>query len=244
MLALALSTASLVPLGTPAFVSSALAQEEAAKASVITVFAEGTASVVPDMAVINLTVLREADTAREALDANTAAMNEVLAALKEDGIEDRDIQTSNFSIQPRWVYPKKDDGNQTPTISGYQVTNGLTVRIRNLERVGDILDTSITLGVNQGGQIDFTNDKPDETIGQARKNAVMNARKKAEEMAEAAGVTLGRITSMSEQSYAQPIRMARSSMLKMAADESAPVPVAAGENEYSVSVSMSFEIVQ
>ena len=78
MLALALSTASLVPLAAPAFVSPALAQEEAAKAAVITVSAEGTASVVPDMAVIDLTVLREADTAREALDANTKAMNEVL----------------------------------------------------------------------------------------------------------------------------------------------------------------------
>lgn len=243
MLALALSTASLVPLAAPAFVSPALAQEETAKAAVITVSAEGTASVVPDMAVIDLTVLREADTAREALDANTKAMNEVLAALKEDGIEDRDMQTSNFSIQPRWVYPKNDDGTQTPKISGYQVTNGVTVRIRDLKRLGDILDTSITLGVNQGGQISFTNDKPDETIAQARKNAVTNARKKAEEMAEAAGVKLGRITSMSEQSYARPMPMARGDMMKLQA-EAASVPVAAGENEYSVSVSMSFEIEQ
>lgn len=244
MFALALSMTSLVPLASPAFVTPAAAAEDAAKVATISVSAEGTASAVPDMAVINLTVLREAETAREALNANTAAMNEVLAALKEDGIEDRDIQTSNFSIQPRWVYPKSEDGSQTPTISGYQVTNGLTVRIRDLERLGDILDASVSLGVNQGGQIAFTNDTPDETISAARKNAVTNARKKAEEMAEAAGVKLGRITSMSEQSYSNPpMPMARMDMMKVQA-ESAPVPVAAGENQYSVSVQMTFELEQ
>lgn len=244
MLALALSAASLAPIATPGFVSPAAAAEDAAKAATISVSAEGTATAVPDMAIVNLVVLREADTAREALDANTAAMTEVLNALKDEGIEDRDLQTTDFSIQPRWVYPKDNDGSQTPKIAGYQVSNGLTVRIRDLKRLGDILDTSVTLGVNQGGQIAFTNDKPDETVSQARKDAVTKAKKKAEEMAGAAGVKLGRITSMSEQSYSNPpMPMGRMDMMKVQA-ESAPVPVAAGENQYSVSVSMTFELEQ
>ncbi len=243
LLALALSTASLTPLAAPGLVAPAMAAEDSAKTATISVSAEGTATAVPDMAVINLVVLREAETAREALDANTAAMTEVLNALKEDGIADRDLQTSDFSIQPRWVYPQNNDGSQTPKIVGYQVSNGLTVRIRDLKRLGDILDASVTLGVNQGGQIAFTNDKPDETISQARKDAVTKARKKAEEMAEAAGVKLGRIVSMSEQSYSNPPMPMARDMMKMAA-ESAPVPVAAGENQYSVSVSMIFELEQ
>jgi uncharacterized protein len=246
ILALAFSSAALAPLAVPALSTPALAAagEESAKTATISVSAEGTANAVPDMAVINLVVLREAETAREALDANTAAMTEVLKALKEDGIEDRDLQTSDFSIQPRWVYPKTNDGSETPKIAGYQVSNGLTVRIRELERLGDILDASVTLGVNQGGQIAFTNDKPDETISEARKNAVEKAKRKAEEMAGAAGVKLGRIVSMSEQSYSNPpMPMARADMMKMSA-ESAPVPVAAGENQYSVSVSMTFELEQ
>ena len=98
----------------------------------ITVSATGTADIAPDMAVIGLTLLREADTAREALDANTEAMAEVLAAMQAEGIAERDLQTSNFNIQPRYVYPEPKDGiRPAPRIVGYQVSNSLTVRVRD-----------------------------------------------------------------------------------------------------------------
>lgn len=221
------------------------AMSETQKPGIISVDAEGTARVAPDMAVISVTVLKEAETARAALDANSEAMEKVMAAMKEAGIEDRDMQTTNFSIQPRWVYPKPDDAeNQEPRIVGYQVQNGLTVRVRDLAKVGEVLDTSVTLGVNQGGHIEFINDDPAAALSEARKEAIANARKKAEEMAEAAGVELGRITRISERAdIGQPIPFARAEMA-MAKDQGGRVPVATGENEYRVNVSMSWEIEQ
>lgn len=212
----------------------------------ISVSAEGTAEITPDMAVVTLTVMREAETARQALDANTQAMTQILEAMKSAGIAEKDLQTSNFNIQPRWVYPQQNDnGNAEPRIVAYQVSNGLSLRIRDLTKLGEILDTSVTLGVNQGGQIEFTNDDPSEAISSARKNAVKNAMKKAQEMTEAAGVELGRITQIAEHSsMPQPIPMARAEMAMMAKDASSPVPVAAGENQYRVSVSISWEINQ
>ena len=214
--------------------------------AIISVSAEGTADIAPDMAVITLSVLQEAETARQALDANTQAMAKVLAAMKTAGVAEKDLQTSNFNIQPRWVYPKQNDSETNqPRIVAYQVTNGLSVRVRDLTKLGEILDTSVTLGVNQGGQIQFTNDDPSEVISSARKNAVKNALKKAQEMTEAAGVKLGRITQMSEQSFgSQPVPMVRAEMAMMSKDASAPVPVAAGENQYQVSVSISWELDQ
>ncbi len=234
---------SLLAAGLAA-TAPARAQDKPAPA-VITVSAEGTSAIAPDMAVINLSILREADTARAALDANTQAMAGLLAAMREEGIAERDLQTANFSIQPRWVYPQPKEGEvQVPFINGYTVTNGLTVRIRDLARLGTILDVSVTLGVNQGGEIVFTNDNPDATRDAARKAAVERAIAKARLLTEAAGVKLGRVTQISEQSFEQPpMPMMRAEMGKVAmAADAAPVPIAAGENEYRVTVSMSWEI--
>lgn len=210
----------------------------------ISVSATGTAEIAPDMAVIDLSVLREAETAREALDANTAAMAEVLAAMQEEGIADRDLQTSNFSIQPIVVYPRSTNGRQDPPrITGYRVVNALTVRVRDLDRVGAILDLSVSLGVNQGGGISFTNDDPSEAITRARTEAMQAAIAKATTLTEAAGIGLGAILSISEHSdQPRPIAMARAEMAM--ASDSAPVPIAAGENTYRVTVNVSFELDQ
>lgn len=212
----------------------------------ISVSATGSAEVAPDMAVINLTVVREAETAREALDANTAAMSEVLAAMQAEGIAERDLQTSNFNIQPRYVYPEPVDGERpAPRIVGYEVSNSLTVRIRDLERVGAILDTSVTLGVNRGGGIRFTNDDPAEAIAQARTEAMRNAIAKAETLTEAAGIGLGRILSISENSNEpRPMAIERAAVMQADMGNAAPVPVAAGENSYQVTVNVTFELDQ
>ncbi|MEM8562789.1 MAG: SIMPL domain-containing protein [Pseudomonadota bacterium] len=212
----------------------------------ITVVGTGTAEVAPDMAVVQLTVTREAETARAALDANSAAMTKVLASLRDEGIAERDLQTSNFSIQPKYVYPSKQSqsADRTPTIVGYTVRNGLTVRVRDLEKLGGIIDTSVTLGVNQGGNIAFTNDDPSDTIAEARKRAVIDARNKAETLAEAAGVSLGKIMQISEHSgRVSPMPIVQADMMaSRAAAES--VPVAAGESAYQVTVNLSYAISQ
>ncbi len=212
---------------------------------VISVSGEGVAAVAPDMAVISLTVLREAETARVALDANNEAMTKVLEAMKTEGIAERDLQTGAFSVQPRWVYPSNTNGQaEEPKIVGYTVTNTLTVRIRDLSRLGAILDSSVSLGVNQGGDVVFTNDDQETIRETARLDAIAKAQSKAKAMTEALGVTLGRITQVSENSYsAPPVPMLRAEMA-MSAKSADSVPVASGENEYRVTVSVTWEIAQ
>ena len=211
----------------------------------ILVTGQGSSDMAADMAVLTLTVTRDEETARAALDANSAAMSDVLSAMKSEGVKERDLQTSGFSIQPRYFYPpnKPSANRQPPSIVGYTVRNSLTVRIRDISALGEILDTSVTLGVNEGGNIMFTNDDPSAAITQARINAVKDAMAKAETLAEAAGVKVGKLLEMSEQTHSpRPMPMASAERsFAMAADS---VPVAAGENTYKVTVNMSFAIDQ
>ena len=211
----------------------------------ILVSGQGSTDIGADMAVLTLTVTRDAETARAALDANSAAMSDVLAAMRSEGIKDRDLQTSGFSIQPRYFYPpnKPSTNHQPPRIVGYTVRNSLTVRIRDISALGEILDTSVTLGVNEGGNIMFTNDDPSSAITQARIMAVKDATAKAKTLAEAAGVKVGKLLEMSEQTHSpRPMQMVRAERsMAMSADS---VPVAAGENTYKVTVNMSFAIDQ
>jgi len=220
--------------------------DTAPKPGTIEINANGNAKVAPDTAIISLSVVQQGDTARQALSANNAAMAGVLKAMKGRGIEDRDLQTASFNIQPRYVYPKpKNDGQQSPPyIAGYTVSNSLTVRVRDLNSLGDILDDAVTLGVNSGGDISFTNDNPSEIIKQARKNAMANALEKAKTLAEAAGVKLGRILKISEQGGNRPRRAKTMAVAMRSASAEASVPVASGENAYSVTVNVRWEIAQ
>jgi uncharacterized protein YggE len=222
----------------------AFAQEMKPREPVISVTGDGESSVAPDMAIVNFAVVKQAKTAREALDENNKAMNDVLAALKSGGIAERDLQTSGFSIQPQYNYPQPVDGQQQqPQLIGYQTINSVTVRLRDLAKLGAVIDQSVSLGINQGGDIQFTNDKPDAVIEEARKAAVADAVKRAKTLSEAAGVKLGRIIEINEnvpRSMPQPAY--RATMMKEASD--AAVPVQSGENNYSVSVTVTFAIEQ
>lgn len=222
----------------------AFAQEMKPREPVISVTGDGKSSVAPDMAIVNFAVVKQAKTAREALDENNKAMNDVLSALKSGGIAERDLQTSGFSIQPQYNYPQPVDGQQQqPQLIGYQTINSVTVRLRDLAKLGAVIDQSVSLGINQGGDIQFTNDKPDAAIEEARKNAVAEAVKKAKTLSEAAGVKLGRIIEISENvPRAMPQPVYRATMMKEASD--AAVPVQSGENNYNVSVTVTFAIEQ
>lgn len=219
----------------------AMAQQVQAQPSPrISVAGEGEVSVAPDMAVLTLSVVREADTAREALSASNEAMKQVLAGLKAAGIAERDLQTAGLTIQPRYTQPGPQGKPQAPKISGYSAGNALTVRIRDLSAVGAILDKTISLGVNQGGDISFVNDDLKPSLTEARKRAVSDAMERARTLADAAGVKLGRILSIEEQpSRPGPVPMGK--MMRAAAADSF-VPVERGENSYSTTVNVVFEI--
>lgn len=217
------------------------AQDRDRKEPVIVVTGQGDAAVAPDLAVVNLSVAETAKTAREALDANNKAMTAVLKGLKDQGVAAKDLQTAGLSIQPQYSYPQNEDGTpKPPVLNGYTVTNGLTVRVRDLAKLGAIIDQSVTSGVNQGGDIRFTNDDPSKAYEKARIEAVKDAAAKAKTLAEAAGVKLGRVIEISESvPDSDPRPMMRMQMAKEASDA---VPVEAGENTYSINVSVTFAI--
>lgn len=215
------------------------------KTSVISLSGTGSVSIAPDMAVISFGVVKEAKTARAALDENNKAMASILKAMEDKGIEKKDLQTSGFNIQPKYFYPKrKSNGEQpAPEITGYIVSNNLTIRIREIEKAGEILDLSVTLGINSGGNIQFTNSDTTAVLKQARIKAVKDALEKAQTLVQAAGVELGDILNISENSSRpRPVGIAQARSLSV--QEDASVPIASGENSYQVTVQMSWEISQ
>ncbi|MEH6635183.1 MAG: SIMPL domain-containing protein, partial [Halioglobus sp.] len=140
--------------------------------------------------------------------------------------------------------PRTSSGEtQPPRIVGYTVRNSLSVRVRDISKVGVILDKSVTLGVNEGGSITFTNDDPSQAIEQARTRAVQEAMAKAKTLAQAAGVKVGRVLEISEQSFNPGPRPMMQAEMSMARSADA-VPVATGENTYKVTVNVSFAIDQ
>jgi uncharacterized protein YggE len=232
-------------LGFAIAASGVAAAAEQQPAPHITVVGEGEIAVSPDTAILSLSVLREADTARAALDQDNKAMADVIDAMKKAGIAERDLQTSGLSIDPRYSAVKPGDKpREDPKIIGYRAVNTLTVRVRDLDKLGAIVDKSVTLGVNQGGGIVFTNDDISKPMAEARKRAMQDAIARARTLTEAAGVKTGKIIEISEQSYRpvpQPMAMKARSFAAAAEDS---VPVQAGENTYHASVTVTFEIEQ
>jgi len=238
-----LVTKPLVVLAIAAAAAALPAVASAADSRVsprIVVSGEGEATLAPDVAVLTLSVMREAKTAREALDANNDAMAAVIAAMKAADIADRDLQTAGIQISPRYTYSDKPDGTQTAELVAYQVSNTLSVRVRDIDKTGEILDKSVSLGVNQGGGISFTNEDPAAAMTEARKKAVADAIAKAKTLAEAAGAGVGKVLEISDQNFRpMPMPMAAARTFDAAAGK---VPVQPGENTYHVQVNVTFEL--
>ena len=202
----------------------------------ISVTGEATVSVAPDQAQIDGGVTSDAKTAREASDANNAAMGRVLLALKGAGIEEKDYQTSRLSLQPQFATPKVAE--RAPGIVSFRASNRVTVRIRDVTKVANVIDVLVGAGANDIGGINFTVTQASKHLDEAREKAIADARRKAEIYAKAAGVTLGEPISISEET-GSPVPLYRG---KMAAPMAAGAPVAQGEETLSVTVSVSWAI--
>jgi uncharacterized protein len=201
----------------------------------ITVSGEGRVEAAPDMATLSLGVTTQADTAAAALAANSQQLAVVLDRLRAAGIAARDLQTSGLSMQPNWDY----SNNAAPRITGYVASNMLTVRVRALDTLGTVLDSAVRDGANTFNGLGFALADPAAALDEARRRAVADARHKAELLAEAAGVTLGPVVSISEGGGGgQPAPMYRSAA--MAAEA---VPVAEGEVLLSAQVSIVYAIL-
>ena len=201
----------------------------------ISVSGEGTVSVPPDMALIDGGVSSEAKTAREASEANNAAMGKVLLALKAGGLEEKDVQTSRLSLQPQYAQQTKPGPN---VVSGYRASNRVTIRLRDVTKVAATIDTLVSSGANEIGGINFMVEKASKLLDDARSEAIADARRKAEIYAKAAGVSLGMPVSISEDSGGGPQPMAFRKMAGVAA----AAPIAQGEETLRVNVSVAWEI--
>lgn len=215
-----------------------------AHAGTISIEGRGEVLAAPDTAQITSGVTTQGTTAREALDANTAAMTDLIAELKASGITARDIQTSGFSINPNYVYTDERDANGytlPPRINGYQVSNTVTVVVRQLDTLGAILDKSVTIGANTVNGVSFSVADPSTHYNEARKAAFADARAKAELYATAAGGTLDEINAISEsQGFNSPQPVAMYAMRAEAA--SADVPVEGGELTFAINVTVQWEL--
>jgi uncharacterized protein YggE len=197
------------------------------------------------MALITLGVVSEAATAREALAGNTESLNRILGTLKEDGLESRDLQTSGFSVDPVYSQPPRDYDPAkpfTPEIVGYRVSNNLTIRIRDLARVGALLDKVVGLGANSISGPSFTLADPEPLQDEARRAAMADAIRKGTLYAQAAEVTPGPIVRIVEQGYmAPPQPLAAGAMMRMEAADSA-VPIEGGELTIEAQVTVSWSL--
>jgi hypothetical protein len=218
-------------LGAPA-----LAQAPAAFPPAISVTGEAHISVPPDLASVDAGVATDAKSAREASEANNAAMAKVLAALKAANVDAKDIQTSRLSLQPQYA-PNRSGSSP---IVGYRASNRVTVRIRDVGKVAGVIDTLVGAGANDIGNVFFEVSQASKLLDEAREKAVADALRKAEIYAKAAGVTLGVPLSISEEGAPQPVYRAK--MMQGAPMAAAPTPIAQGEETLSVSVSVTWGI--
>lgn len=202
----------------------------------ITVTGRGEVFAAPDEATVTIGVTTEAPEASAAMSANSEAMSAVLARLMEQGIAERDLQTTALSLQPRWDNRQSSGGQ--PRITGFVATNMLSVRVRDLDALGGVLDATLADGANTLGGLTFGIADDRALRDAARRAAVAEAIAKAQVLAEAASVTLGRIEEIVEGGgVARPMPFAR---MDMAMAES--VPVARGEMALDAQVTITWAL--
>lgn len=203
----------------------------------VTVTGEGRVTGSPDVAQVTLGVSHEAASVAEARERAAQAMTSMIDALKDNGVDEKDIQTTHLSIEPQYDY---EDGKQR--LRGYRVTNIVTARIRDIDATGDVIDAAVAAGGDaaQVQSLRFTIDDPSELQNQARRLAMQNARAKAETLADAGGVELGDVVSVSESVSGfppPPIPFARA-----ATEADTGTPIQPGELEVVVTVNVMYEL--
>lgn len=201
------------------------------------IVAQGSVKRVPDIAIISAGVLTTARDAKSAMAANATAMARVLAALRSAGVAERDMATAQIGLSPQYRYAD----NQAPMVTGYQATNSVTVRFRDIAKSGAILDALVAAGSNQISGPTLTIDKPETAMDEARTDAIKIARARADLYAKAAGLTVKRIVAISEtMAMPQPMPMAYARGAMMQAE--AKSEVVPGEQDVGVAVNVTFEL--
>ncbi|HOX93524.1 MAG TPA: SIMPL domain-containing protein [Syntrophales bacterium] len=228
----------LIPILTASSIAMAQPPERpGVRPPSITVVGTGEAYGKPDLAHIQVGVVTEGATAAEALRKNNEAMNRLMAMLRKRGIEERDFQTVRFNVSPRYRYDKTQQ--EPPAIAGYQVTNEVHVKLRKVSTLGEFLDETVSLGANQICGISFDVADPAKLFDEARRKAMTDAHHRAGVYADAARLKLGGPITIEEQAgRTAPFPVARAESMAAQA-----VPVAPGEQTFTIHVTVSFAIV-
>ncbi|MFG6080520.1 SIMPL domain-containing protein [Paracoccus litorisediminis] len=213
----------------------------------MTVSGHGEITSQPDMASFTLSVVTQAATAKDALSANSEKMRAVLEVMRSHEIPENAIQTSGLSVSPVWDQAPveqrvigQDPGTLAPRISGYVARNGISVRVDDLTRLGVLLDAAVSDGANSLGEIIFGMKDSAPVLAEARRASVKDALDQAQLYAEASGMAITRITSISPMGYARPM-MARGKVMALALEAQA-VPISEGELTTSADVSITVEL--
>ena len=228
---------SLLAMLTALLFSASFGYAAAPDLATLSVSGQGRVTAPPDMATISTGVITESERSEDALGKNNAIVSALMKTLDDSGVEPRDRQTSNFSVSPRYSRERSETGS--PKIDGYRVSNQVSITVRDLNKLGSLLDALVKSGSNKLGSIQFGLSNQDELTDKARLLAVKNARRRAELYADAAGRKVGEVLSISESAIAAPRPMMRNSMMMA---EAADVPIAVGENEIKATVHMVFEL--
>ena len=232
---------AVLVLGAASLPAPATAQQSTITQTIagtrLDVSATGEVSRVPDLATISAGVVTRSASASAAIQQAATRMTRVREALRQAGIADRDIQTSNISLSPDYVYAN----NQPPKLNGYSASNQLTVRFRDIASTGKILDALVAEGANQISGPNLSIEKPEAALDEARIKAVAAARARADLYARSLGMRIVRVVSVSESGgYAPPPPMPP--MVMAARAERDQTVIDPGEQKLQVSVSMTFEL--
>ena len=234
LLALALAG---VGLPAPAAAQTIIAQAPLAGTR-LDISATGEVSRVPDVAIISAGVVTRAATATAAISQNAARIERVRAALARAGIAERDIQTSSVSLNPDYVYEER----QPPRLTGYQASNQLSIRFRDIRNSGRILDALVAEGANQISGPSLTIDKPEAALDEARTRALAAGRARAELYARSLGLRVARLVAVSESGGMRGPEIMVTGMRAQAADAVAKTEIVPGEQQLAVTLQMSFEL--
>jgi uncharacterized protein YggE len=205
----------------------------------ISVSGEGKVLAKPDIGQVSLSVLSQAKTVAAAQKDNTEKMNKISKALKEMEIKEEDLKTTNYSIYPQYQYT-----SGRSVIIGYEVSQTLEVKIRDLDKVGDILGKAAAAGANQVGSLSFTFDDLEKLRSEARQEAIDNAKSKAQDLAKSLGISLGKVVSFSESSSdgSVPVPLYSSAKDDYGIGGGAAPDIQTGQNEIQIVVNLSYEI--
>jgi uncharacterized protein YggE len=202
----------------------------------ITVVGSGKASARPDLAQVQVGVVTQAPSAAKALQDNNEAMARLLKTLEARGIARKDVQTANFAVVPE--YKRGPHGEQLAEVAGYQVSNEVRVKVRQLDSLGQVLDDVVQQGANQVHGVSFAVAEPAPLLDEARRRAIADARHKAELYAREAGVEMGQVLLIQEETPHLP----RPALLGVVRGEAAAVPIAEGEQEFHASITVTYAI--